>query len=305
MSSCAEDTRIDTAKRQAIESAATDFVQRLLSPNPSSAFDVLTHEGKGNATPEQLSTQAAVIKRFEPTNVTLRHTYLIELKGDSPGRVVCATDLTKPDGWESLTAASVPEQAHVVLSADTRNNHLAFTLWLIPEQGAWKVHSFWMNIASLAGRDSMQLLQFAHVQQGRGHLFNAALLYAAAAQTANRGPNFQMGITQAISEDTSTLKAPPEVQGAPPFLWKNGDVTYRVLSVGPIAVGGKIYVIMVHEVSPWQSEEEVDKWNKELLKFFKYRFPEYSDAFAGLVARAVERGSNRGFGTVEELPSGK
>jgi hypothetical protein len=75
--------------------------------------------------------------------------------------------------------------------------------------------------------------------------------------------------------------------------------------VGPIAVGGKIYVILVHEVSPWQSNDQVDGWNKLLLGFVKQRFPEYSDMFAGLVARAVERGSNRGYGTVEELPARK
>ena len=80
---------------------------------------------------------------------------------------------------------------------------------------------------------------------------------------------------------------------------------YKVLSVGPIAIAGKIYVVIVHEVSPWQSDNQVDGWNKELLKYFKSRFPEYSDVFAGLVARAVEQGSNRGYGTVEELPAAK
>jgi hypothetical protein len=124
-------------------------------------------------------------------------------------------------------------------------------------------------------------------------------LYAAAAQTADRGPNFQLGIVQSISDEMSKLTVPPEIKGQAPFFWKNGETTYKVASVGPIAVGGKIYVIIVHEVSPWQSNEQVDGWNKELLSYFKRRFPEYSDFFAGLVARANERGSNRGYGTVE------
>jgi hypothetical protein len=304
--SCGEDTHIDIAKKKIVDSVAMDFVQTVLGSNPSAAFDLMSKAGRAETTCEQLDGAAlAIVRQFEPTNVTLQHTYLIELKGKSPGRVVCATDLSKPDGWESLSADNVPEQAHVMLSADTRNNKLAFTVWLVPEKSEWKVQSFRLNVATLADKDSSQLWELARTQQARQHSFNAALLYAAAAQTADRGPNFQLGITQSISDDMKNFSAPDEIKGQPPFFWKNDATTYKVMSVGPIAVGGKIYVIIVHEVSEWQSDEQVDAWNKALMAYFKHRFPEYSDVFAGLVARAIERGSNRGYGTVEELSSAK
>ena len=306
VTSCGEDAHIDAAKKKTIDSFAMDFVQTLLGPTPSGAFDLMTKAGQAETTRQQLNGAAlTIVRQFEPKNVTLQHTYLIELKGKSPGRVVCATDLSKPNGWESLSAESVPEQAHVLLSADTRNNELAIVVWLVPEQSEWKVHSFRLNVSTLADKDSLQLWELARTQQGRQHSFNADLLYTAAAQTADRGPNFQLGITQKISEDLSNLTVPAEIKGQPPFFWKDGETVYKVMSVGPIAVGGKVYVIIVHEVSPWQSDGQVDGWNKELLKWFKLRFPEYSDVFAGLVARATERGSNRGYGTVEELPSPK
>jgi hypothetical protein len=304
--SCAEDTQIDVAKLKAIDSVAMNFVGTMLGPDPSAAFDSFSKEGQANVTRAQLTGLAATtLKPFEPGNVTPQHTYFIELRGDSPGRVVCAENLSKPEGWESLRVTSVPQQAYVMLSADTRNNKLAITVWLIPEQKDWKVQSFSINFSSLADMDSMQLWELARTQQSRGHSFNAALLYAAAVQTADRGPNFQMGIAQPISDDMSKIAMPPEIQGQPPFLWKSGETTYKVLTVGPIAVGGNIYVMLAHEVSPWQSDEQVDGWNKNLLEYFKQRFPEYSDVFAGLVARAFERGSNRGYGTVEELPARK
>lgn len=306
MSSCAEDKHIEIAKGQAIHSVASDFLEKLLGPNPDGAFDMLSDEGKTNATPQQLKSQAmAIVQLFEPKNISLQHTYLIQLKGKSPGRVVCGTDFSKPDGWESLGAASVPEQAHVVMSAETRNNQLAFTLWLVPEQKTWKVQSFWVNVATLADKDSMQLWQLGRAQEAKGHNFNAAILYTAAAQVANRGPSFQMGIAQSISQDLAKLAVPSEIQGPPPFSWKNGDKTYKINGVGPIAVGGKIYLMIAQEVQPWGADEEVDGWNKELLGYFKLRFPEYSNAFAGLVARATERGGTRGYRTVEELSAAK
>jgi hypothetical protein len=303
---CAEDTHIDPTNHKVVDALALSFIELILGPNPSAAYDSLSRDARAEITPEQLGGQAlAIIKQFEPKGVALQHTYFIELKGNSPGRVVCAKDLSRADGWESLAAANVPQQAHVVMTADSTNNKLAITVWLVPEQDKWKVQSFWVSVSSLADKDSIQLWELARTQQARGHNFNAALLYAAAAQTANRGSNFQMGIVQSISEDISNLTIPPEVRGQPPFAWKSKETTYKLLSVGPIAVGGKIYVIMAHEVSPWRSDDQVDGWNKGLLQYFKLRFPEYSDTFAGLVAHAIERGSNRRYGTVEELPAQK
>ena len=305
-SSCGEDAHIETGKKKTIDTAAMNFVSTLLGPNPSLAFGLMSKAGQAEMSRDQFDGMAAgIVRQFEPKDVTLQHTYLIDLKGKSPGRVVCASDLSKPEGWESLAAADVPEQAHVFLSADTRNNGLAFVVWLVPEQNEWKIQSFHLNVSTLADKDSIQLRDLARTQQARQHNFNAALLYAAAAQTAARGPNVQLGITQSISDEMSKLSVPAEIQGQPPFFWKNGSTTYKVASVGPIAVGGKIYVIIVHEVSPWENNEQVDGWNKEFLTYFKHRFPEYSDVFAGLVARATERGSNRGYGTVEELPAQK
>jgi hypothetical protein len=125
--SCGEDAHIDTAKKKTIDAVAMDFVRTVLGPSPSAAFDFMSKAGQAENTRQQLDgAAAAIIRQFEPKNVTLQHTYFIELKGKSPGRVVCATDLSKPDGWESLAADSIPEQAHVLLSADTRNNKLAF-----------------------------------------------------------------------------------------------------------------------------------------------------------------------------------
>jgi hypothetical protein len=305
LGSCAEDAQIDAAKKKTIDSVATSFAQAVFGPNPSAAFNFMSKAGQAATTQQQFDGAVAIIRGLEATNVILQHTYLIDLIGKSPGRVLCGSDFSKPDGWESLVAEDIPEQAHVLLSADTRNNKLAITLWLLSEKGEWKVHGFRTNISALADKDALQLWQLARAQQARQHSFNAAILYSAAAQAADRGPNFQLGIAQSISEDMAQISVPVELSGQPPFLWKDGENTYKVGNVAPLAIGGKIYLVIVHEVSPWQSDGQVDGWNKQLLGYFKRRFPEYAEVFAGLVARATEHGTDRGYGTVEELPSSK
>lgn len=304
-SACSQDAQLDATSRKAVDDIAIKFVNTFLGPVPSGAFEFLSKDAKAATTTEQFEGISTAIRKFEPTRVAVQHTYLLKLKGKSPGRVVCSSDLSKSDNWVSLEAQSVPEQAYAVLSADTINNKLAITLWLLPERNTWKIQDFRLSVATLGNEDSKQLLELARTQQALKHSLNAALLYAAAAQTANRGPNFQLGIAQSIANEISAVAVPDEIKGQPPFLWRDGETTYKVTSVSPMAIGGKIYIVITHEVSPWKDNEQVDGWNRNLLTHFKRRFPEYSDSFAGLVVRATEQGGNRGYGTVEEVSAAK
>jgi hypothetical protein len=298
---CAQDAQVDTATRQAVDSVALAFTQTVLGADASSAFDLLTEEGKANSSRQQMGGPATeVMRHLEPKKLALQHTYLINLKGSSPGRVICGQSLAMPDGWESLAAKSVPEQAHVLLTGEARNNQLATTVWLLPEQGKWRVQSFWVGASSYGRLDTVELLNMARAQRQAGHRFNAAMLYTAATETSYRGANFQMGIAQAISDDLAHFDLPSGLKGQAPFLWSDSAMTYKVLQIGPISIANKLYIVIAHEVAPWQSNEQVEAWNKQVLAYFKGQYPEYAETFSGVVVRAQERGTHRGYGTVEE-----
>jgi hypothetical protein len=299
---CIQDAEIGELE-QRIDRAATNFVDALLRGDSSTTFSDLSEDLRRKLTRDGMVEQIHTIRQFEPKNAKVQHTYLIKVKKQPMIRVVCATNLLDPNQWVSLSATNVPEQAHVLISADTPNNRLAITIWVLPENDGWRVRGFWFNVSALADQEAAQLLEKARAQNQRKHLFNAALLYTAALQFVNRGPDFQMGITQTLHEDMSHLVAPPEIQGPPPFSWRSHEKTWKILSIGPLAVGGKLYISISHEVPHIQTDSQVEGWNKELLAYFKERFPEYSDVFAGVVVRAHEQGTNRGFGTVEELPA--
>src|SRR5208337_4820751 len=125
VSSCAEDSHIDEAKRKALNSAAINFAEAFLGPDPSSGFAALSKEGQRTITEEQLTAQArAIQEQLQPTDLRAQHVYMLNISGRSTGRVICATDLKKADGWESLETINVPEQAYVLMSAQARNNGL-------------------------------------------------------------------------------------------------------------------------------------------------------------------------------------
>jgi hypothetical protein len=300
---CTQDAEIGELQ-QSINSAAMNLVDALLRGDSAAAFSDLSEELRQKNKPGVMAEQIRLVQQFGPKNAKVQHTYLIKVGKPAVNRVVCAAANPRDlNARVSLSAKDVPEQAHVLISADTVNNQVAFTIWMLPENDEWKVQGLWFNVAALADQGPTQLLEKARAQNRSNHPFNTALLYVAAAQAAYRGPDFQIGIAETINEDMSHMVAPREIQGPPPFSWREGEKSWKILSVGPIAVGGKIYVTISHEVSQFQTESEVDGWNKDLLSYFKNRFPEYSDVFSGVVVRAHERGTNRGYGTVEELPA--
>jgi hypothetical protein len=126
------------------------------------------------------------------------------------------------------------------------------------------------------------------------------VLYATALQLTNRGQYLQLGLSNAISQDAASFSPTPEIAGQPPYEWRDGSSVYRVLTVGPMAIAGKIYIVINHETGPWVNDKEVDDRNKNLRAYFKRTFPEYRDVFFSVIIRAHEHGTNRGFGTVEQ-----
>ncbi len=154
------------------------------------------------------------------------------------------------------------------------------------------------NIGELRPRE---LWEAAKAQQQKGHTFNAALLYRKAATLSDRGPAFQFAIGQLISEDLSKINVPDPIKGEPPYSWRNGQVTYKVEEVGMMAFEGNIYIVLLHEVKPWKTDEEIEAFNRQLIAYFKKQFPEYADTFAGVFARASEEGTGRTHGTVAGL----
>lgn len=302
-SSCLQDAEIGTDKKAEIDGVALRFVNTLLGPKPGDAFDLFTMGGKIGVKPERLTLLAKeMFGAFAPKNLAIQHTYLVHITGEAPKSVICATDLTKPDGWVSLATTNVAEQAHVLMLADLRNNKIAFELWLVPEQNQWMVNAFSVNVATFADLDSVRLFEMAREQHAKpGHEFNAVMLCVAARETSSRGSNCQLSIANAITEELAKISVPNGLRGSPPFTWNDGDEIFKVLKIGPLAVAGKLNVIMVHEISPWQKDSEAEVQNRKLLSYFKRQYPDYSGIFSGLIVQAKERGGKRLFGTVEEV----
>ena len=141
---------------------------------------------------------------------------------------------------------------------------------------------------SAGGRSASDLWTQAREERGRGHAFNAAILFAAASELAFRGPNLQLGIWPEIQNEAKTLQLPAELQGRPPFTWRFGADAFRVDAIGHVRADGKAILLMRRTVDSLTDKKRIDDENFGLIHGIAARFPEHKDVFDTIVVDAIE-----------------
>jgi hypothetical protein len=301
VASCSTDNEIAAEQRAEIEAVALGFVRNMVGTAPLAAYLSFTAAAKqATASDKFVALVKQAVQPLGPfSNLRIAQTHLLKSLGAGDGaRMLCGISL-RPEDRVTVTVKPAAEQAHVLVEAQTRNNGFTFALWLIADLG-WNVESFHIQMSSMVGKTAQDILALARTERQDKHGFNATILYATANQMAYRGPNLQLSIDSEIKKEISTLQVPPELQGNPPFAWKLGDDSFKVLNVGLIGVGGKIYLAITQEVAPWAADQDADQRNRALISDFIRAIPEYAKVFAGLVVGASESGGHRLFRTVHE-----
>lgn len=306
-SRCHTDEEITADDRAPVERAALEFAQRLLGNDPASAYPKLAAETRRTASRESFVGLAEkAMKPFALKDLRVAHIYVLTTTavGNSTQQTYCSTvargDTSKPEGRVYVTEKMIPKQAYVVLEADAINNTFGFVLWLEPEDDEWRILHFQFQPITMAGKSADDIWSLARREEGQQHGFNAYVLSLTALQLAARGSNFHLGIEGEMQRKLRQLERPAALAGPPPFAWQLGSETFRVLNVSPIGIAGKLYLVISHEIESWSGDQDADRHNRRLIAGFREAHPEYSSAFAGLVAEAHEHGSAHGYRTVFE-----
>jgi hypothetical protein len=75
------------------------------------------------------------------------------------------------------------------------------------------------------------------------------------------------------------------------------DKTYWLTEIFPLAVGSDLDLVVKYQVADVSDTTATFRENQAVLKALLAKFPEFRDAFAGVVVRAVEP-SGRDYGTL-------
>jgi hypothetical protein len=303
---CRVDDEIPQADRSQGEKAALDLAQNALSGNADQVYALMAKEAQTKIGPENIAKLTGIIKATGPfQNVHVAHSYFIEVTGG--GDKLPPSDCYKnSDGPERATIAvrPVPRQFHVEVVAHTINNDWSIFVWLAPENDALKVLSFNFATAAISGHDAQDLMRLAREQNAKGHTYSAAFLLQAAGSVSSRGPNAMPFWKSELDKEVKAFVPPKEFTGKPPYQWHVGDQTFELLSGGVIGVGGNLDLVFDRKLASWSDNAATDADNKTFVTAIVKAYPEFSESFRAIIAKAEKPDGTGGFTTVYEFEKG-
>ncbi len=305
VSTCAEDNEIDSSTRGAVDAEAMKFLGTLTGPNSSAAYAELSAAGRAAVPRDRFGNAARQVTAEATTGPpAVSRTFLVQ--GVYPAKVLTAVLCGINHGSaETVAAEEAPTEAHVLLTQLIGNAERTFDVWLVTEDGRWKVNGFTVHLSRIAGWDGKALWEQAKQQRAREHMFNAAELYGAASETLNGGWYYQSPDWNDFQKDFGTFTQPPEFQGNWPRKWVLGGRTYPINGVTFMGIGkGQVLLLLVQPSQVWNGDADADRRNRQTLEAFIAAFPEWPETFEAVSVRSMKPDNSTGWGTVYERGKG-
>jgi hypothetical protein len=185
----------------------------------------------------------------------------------------------------------------VLMDATSAKGRTMVSLILQQDGTDWKLGGLYIKAAQVAGHDSDWFLARAREYKTKGQAHNAFFFYSEARSLISP-LNFMSTL--------ATDKLYDESQGAqPPDLPANGKTvdlvagttTYKMTAVFPEIVGSDLDLIVKYQAADVSNTNTAYQSNIAVIKALVAKYPEVRDAFAAVVARAVDP-SGRDYGTL-------
>jgi hypothetical protein len=233
-----------------------------------------------------------------------RPPFLLEAQGTAPiprAEFFCgvfgASGQTKDSAAFSINGLSPGKYGVVILDAPTSKG--AYTLSLILQQigSDWKIGGLYIKAGQSGGHDSNWFITRAHEYQGKGQAHNAWLYYLVARTLVSPLPFMSTAATDKLYDESQKLQ-PADF----PADGKMADlpavsVTYKLAALFPEFVGNDLDLIVRYQAADVSNTNSTYQSNVAVMKALVTKYPELRDAFAAIVARAVDS-SGRDYGTM-------
>jgi hypothetical protein len=193
---------------------------------------------------------------------------------------------------------NLPPGKYAVVMLDAPSPKGVYTVSLILQQQSsdWKLGNLYVKTASSAGHDSDWFAARARGFQSKGETHNAWLYYLEARARASPLPLMSTAATDKLyDESQKVLPADLPAAGkttdlstATTAATPAGAITYKLTALFPEAVGNDLDLIVKYQVSDISNTAQAYQSNVAVMKALLAKYPELKDAFAAVVARAVD-----------------
>jgi len=291
---CQSAADMDASARTALEAAAKRYFE-MSAHGDTAAL-------KQNSIPSVAASFArieAAVKETQPALTgaqgTVRPPFL--LMADGPGPLARAEFLCGVFGKSGQTSNSavfvltnLPPGKYGVAILDVSGDKAAMTLTLVLQQagGDWKLAGFYARSSQAAGHDAAWFIQRARDFKTRSQNHNAWLYYREAIALSAPVDFMSTLATDKLYEETQAAQPSDLPADANTTDLSAGGRIYHLTEIFPLAVGNDVDVEVTYQAADVSNTAHTFQENAAVIKALVTKFPEFREAFAGVVARAVE-----------------
>ena len=241
---------------------------------------------------------------FSGAHPSVRPPFLLTAEGSTP--LEHAEFLCGVFGKSGQTADSavfmlhnLPPGRYAVVIVDARGDPNPRTLTMILQQVGtdWRLAGFYARPVQVNGHDGAWFLQRARDFKAKGQTRNAWLYYHEALALSSPMDFMSTQATDKLYDEMQAVQPGDLPVNGSTVDVSAGTKTYRVTEVYPLAVGNDLDVVVKYQAADVSNTAQTYQENMAVTKAVVAKYPEFREAFAGVIVRAVEP-SGRDYGSL-------
>src|SRR5512146_347323 len=300
---CTEAKDMDPATRSAIESAARQYfdmaargdsagLQQNAIPSVAQNFN-----GIANAVRDNLAS-------IQGAQGNIRSVFLLDAS-ESTGTIQRAEFYCGVFGAYGHTANStafiipnLPAGKYALAIVDAQNSKVPFTISFVLQQEGqqWKVAGYYAKAESAAGHDGNWYVQQARDYKAKGNKAAAYFYYWQARDLLAPVP-FMSTLQLDKLYDEMQQAVPKDLPIGQSANFNVNGKPYQLTTIFPLAVGNDLDLVVKYATPDISDTAKTWQSNMDLINALLAKYPEFRDAFQGIVARAVTP-SGQDYGTI-------
>ena len=252
---------------------------------------------------------AAVVKdnqtKFSGAQATPRAPFLLKAEGTAP--LERAEFLCGVFGKSGQTADSavfvIPNllpgnYAVVTLDVPTAQQPYTASFVLQQEGKDWKLGGFYVKETQIVGHDASWFAERARAFKAKGQNRNAWLYYVEARDLAVPVPFMYSQMTDKLADESETVRPADLPVSGNTIELAAGGKTHRLTTLFALGVGQDLDLVVKYQSADVSNTTQTFQDNIAVIKALVAKYPEFRDAFDGVVARAVEPTTGRDYGSL-------
>jgi hypothetical protein len=161
--------------------------------------------------------------------------------------------------------------------------------FVLQQQGAdWKIGGFYIKDPQIKGHDGTWFADQARTFKSKGENHDAWFYYLEARELLVPVPFMYTQMTDKLYDELQTVKPTDLPLDDSTIDLVAAGKSYRLTAVFPLPVGQDLDLVVKYQAADVSDAAKTFQENTAVMKALLAKFPEFRDAFDGVVARAVE-----------------